>query len=196
MRTFLSFSAACLLAVSSVAMAQTAESAKTLSIQELALYQGPDRTAKLIEGAKKEGSLSVYHVYPALTQVLNEFSLKYGIKVKTWRAGSEAVLQRVISENKGNKFDVDIVQNNAPENEAAYREKLLQEVRTPLHADLMPQAVPAHKQWVGITIDIWTAAYNTDKIKKEDLPKTYKDLLDPKWKGQLGIEGNNHRLMN
>jgi iron(III) transport system substrate-binding protein len=112
--------------------------------------------------------------------------------VKSWRAGSEAVLQRVISESRGNKFDVDIVQNNAPENEAAFREKLLLEVKSPYQNDLLPQAIPAHKQWVGITLDIWTAAYNTEKIKKEDLPKSYKDLLDPKWKGQLGIEGNNH----
>ncbi len=174
------------------AMAQVAEPAKPMSITEMAAYQGPDRQAKLIEGAKKESGLTVYHTYPALTKLTQEFSQKYGVKVKSWRAGSEAVLQRVIGESRGNKFDVDIVQNNAPENEAAYREKLLLEVKSPYHNDLLPQAVPLHKQWAGITLDIWTAAYNTEKIKKEDLPKTYKDLLDPKWKGLLGIEGNNH----
>jgi iron(III) transport system substrate-binding protein len=193
MRTFNTLlSTVCLAITCGLAQAQTVEANKTLSIQELANYQGADRTTRLIEGAKKEGSLVVYHVYPALTNIMNDFGKKYGIKIKSWRAGSEAVLQRVTSENRGNKFDVDIVQNNAPENEAAFREKLLQEVYSPYQSDLLPQAIPAHKQWVGVTIDIWTAAYNTDKIKKEDLPKTYKDLLDPKWKGQLGIEGNNH----
>jgi len=185
-------STVCLAISCGVTHAQTVDASKTLSIQELANYQGADRTARLIEGAKREGSLSVYHVYPALTNVMNEFGKKYGIKIKAWRAGSEAVLQRVTSESRGNKFDVDIVQNNAPENEAAFRERLLLEVHSPYQIDLLPQAVPSHKQWVGITVDIWTAAYNTEKIKKEDLPKTYKDLLDPKWKGQLGIEGNNH----
>ena len=174
------------------ANAQVIEPAKPMSVAEMAVYQGPDRQTKLLEGAKKESGLSVYHTYPALTNLMNEFGKKYGIKVKSWRAGSEAVLQRVTSESRGNKFDVDIVQNNAPENEAAFREKLLLEVKSPYQNDLLPQAVPTHKQWVGITLDIWTAAYNTDKIKKEDLPKSYKDLLDPKWKGQLGIEGNNH----
>ena len=159
---------------------------------ELALYTGADRQARLIEAAKKEGTLTVYHVYPALTEMMAAFTKKYGIKTKAWRAGSEAVLQRVTSEAKGSKFEVDIVQNNAPENEAAHREKLLQEVRSPFQQDLIPQAVPAHKEWVGITVDVWTAAYNTNKIKKEDLPKTYQDLLNPKWKGQLGIEANNH----
>ena len=193
MRTFNTLLSTVFLAITcGLAQAQTVDASKPLSIQELANYQGSDRTARLIEGAKKEGSLVVYHVYPALTNIMNDFGKKYGVKIKSWRAGSEAVLQRVTSENRGNKFDVDIVQNNAPENEAAFREKLLQEVYSPYQADLLTQAIPSHKQWVGITIDIWTAAYNTEKIKKEDLPKTYKDLLDPKWKGQLGIEGNNH----
>jgi iron(III) transport system substrate-binding protein len=173
--------------------AQSTEPSKApASVVELATYTGADRQARLIAGAKKEGALTVYHVYPALSKVMTAFTQKYDIKTKAWRAGSEAVLQRVISEARANKFEVDIVQNNAPENEAASREKLLQEVRSVFHQDLIPQAVPAHKEWAGITVDIWTAAYHTGKIKKEDLPKTYEDLLAPKWKGQLGIEGNNH----
>jgi iron(III) transport system substrate-binding protein len=186
--------AACAMS-STVALA--AEPAKSTlranpTLAELALYTGPDRQARLIEGAQKEGTLTIYHVYPALTEMMAAFTKKYGIKTKAWRAGSEAVLQRITTEAKGNKFDVDIVQNNAPENEAAYREKLLQEVRSTYHQDLISPAVPTHKEWVAITVDVWTAAYNTQKIKKEDLPKTYNDLLQPKWKGQLGIEANNH----
>ncbi len=165
---------------------------KSAAVRELAMYQGADRHERLVTAAKKEGELSVYHVYPALTTMMAAFTKKYGIKVNAWRAGSEAVLQRVTTEARGKRHTVDIVQNNAPENEAAYREKLLQEVRSPYHADLIAQAVPAHKQWVGITLDVWTAAYNTAKVNKEDLPKSYADLQDAKWKGKLGIEANNH----
>ena len=161
--------------------------------RDLPLYQGADRHDKLVEAAKKEsGELSVYHVYPNLPVVMAAFTKKYGIKVKAWRSGSEAVLQRVISEARGGRFEVDVVQNNAPENEAAYREKLLQEVWSPYLKDLVPAAAPAHKAWAGITLDIWTAAYNTNLVKKDDLPRSYADLQDPKWKGKLGIEANNH----
>ncbi|MDR1968074.1 MAG: ABC transporter substrate-binding protein, partial [Burkholderiaceae bacterium] len=38
------------------------------------------------------------------------------------------------------------------------------------------------------TADVWAAAYNTDKVKKEDLPKSYENLQDPKWQGRLGVE--------
>jgi iron(III) transport system substrate-binding protein len=120
------------------------------------------------------------------------FTAKYGIKVKAWRAGSEAVLQRFSTEARGGRFEVDVVQNNAPESEAAWREKLLAEVWSPHLKDLVPAALPAHKGWVGITLDIWTAAYNTNLVKKEELPRSYADLADPRWKGRLAIEANNH----
>jgi len=171
----------------------TVASAQSSVLRDLALYPGADRHDKLVEAAKKEsGELSVYHVYPNLPVVMAAFTKKYGIKVKAWRAGSEAVLQRVTTEARGGRFEVDIVQNNAPENEAAHREKLLQEVASPYLKDLVPAAAPAHKAWAGITLDIWTAAYNTNLVKKEDLPRSYADLQDAKWKGKLGIEANNH----
>lgn len=160
--------------------------------RELALSQAADREQKLIELAKKEGELSVYHVYPNLPVVMAAFTAKYGIKVKAWRAGSEAVLQRFSTEARGGRFEVDVVQNNAPEAEAAWREKLLGEVWSPHLKDLVPAALPAHKAWVGITLDIWTAAYNTNLVKKDELPRSYADLADPRWKGRLAIEANNH----
>ena len=168
------------------------DTAKIDAARALALYQGADRQQRLIEAARREGELSVYHAYPKLSSIVEAFGKKYGIKVKTWRAGSEAILQRLTTEARGGRFEVDIVQNNAPENEAAHREKLLQEVRSPFLADLIPQALPAHREWTGITLDVWTAAYNTDRVKKEELPRSYQDLQDPRWKGRLAIEGDNH----
>lgn len=75
-----------------------------------------------------------------------------------YRASSEDVLQRTVQEAKAKRYDADIVETNGPEMEALYREKLLQEVKSP--------------------------------YVKEELPKTWEDLLDPKWKGHLGIEGS------
>ena len=161
--------------------------------RDLALYQGPDREARLLELAKKEGELSIYHVYPALPAVIAAYTKKYGIKTRVWRAGSEAVLQRVSTESRGGRHEVDIVQNNAPENEAAYREKLLQEVWSPGLKDLMNGGAPAHRCWAAITLDIWVASYNTNAVKKEELPRSYADLTDPRWKGRLAIEANNHQ---
>jgi iron(III) transport system substrate-binding protein len=185
----LKFSAAALFAASTGA---ALAAGGPLSPQEIATYTGADRQERLIEAAKKEGELTVYHAYPQLAAVTAAFSKKYGIKVKNWRSGSESILQRVTSESRGKKYDVDIVQNNAPESEALHREGLLQPVASQYLKDLIPAAIPAHKEWVGVTIDVYSAAYNTNSVKKEELPKSYRDLLDPKWKGRLGVEAEDH----
>lgn len=158
------------------------------TVAEVALYQGADRMQRLIEGARKEGEFSYYRSRSDMAAVLEAFTKKYGIKVKSWRASGETVLQRVLTEVRGGRFEVDLVETGQSQLEALRREKLLQRVNSPYHGELMPQAVPAHKEWVGTTFNVYVQAYNTNKVKKEDLPKTYQDLLDPKWKGRLGIE--------
>ena len=172
-----------------LAFAAGAAQAAPLTLQEIATYQGADRNERLLEGVRKEGNeLTVYHAYPQLAKVTEAFAKKYEVKVTAWRSGSENILQRIGTEARANKFVVDVVQNNAPENEAAHREKLLQPVASPHLKDLLPGALPPHRDWVGITLDVYSAAYNTTKVRKEELPKTYRDLLDPKWKGRLAVE--------
>ncbi|MDB5729386.1 MAG: fbpA 3 [Noviherbaspirillum sp.] len=174
------------------AAAQSRAAGRTVA--EVALDDGPDRMQRLIAGAKKEGELVLYGSMTAIDQevFLEAFTKKYGIKIKNWRSGSEGVLQKVVSEAKAGRFEADIVDNNVPEMEALHREKLLQPVKSPHHRDIMPAAIPKHGEWVGNSIDIFVQAYNTEKVKKEELPKTYRDLLAPKWKGRLGIEGADH----
>lgn len=178
-------------ALAAVACACLAPMAQAASTEDLSQYQKPDRHERLVKAAQEEGELTVYHAYPKLTVAIDAFSKKYDIKVKNWRAGSEALLQRIVSEARGGRHDVDIVQNNAPENEALYREGLTRPVWSPHFADLRPNAIPQHKNWVGLTMDVWTAAYNTEKVKPEDVPQSYQDLTDPKWKNKLGVEAFN-----
>jgi iron(III) transport system substrate-binding protein len=163
---------------------------QTSSTESVALYQGSDREQRLIEGAKREGGLTVYSSLPQEdnTAIANAFSAKYGIKVNVWRAGSEELLQRVIAESKAGRFDVDVVSNNGAGLEPLHREKLLQEVRSPYYADLLPEAIPPHREWVAAYLNLFVQGYNTDLVGKGTLPAKYEDLLKPEWKGRLGIE--------
>ena len=156
----------------------------------IATYTGADRMQRLIDGAKKEGEITIYTSAPTddMLAVTTAFEKKYGIKAKVWRASSEKVLGRGITESRGNRFDADVYETNGPELEALHREKLLQAVKSPHLADLIPQAILPHGEWVSTRINIFSAAYNPKLIKKDELPKTYQDLLNPKWKGKLGIE--------
>ncbi len=156
----------------------------------LATYTGADRMQRLIDGAKKEGEVSIYTSAPvddvkALTDL---FEKKYGVKSKVFRTSSEKVLQRGVTEARANRNDADIFETNGPEMEALVREKILTPVNSPELGNLIPEAKFKHGSWVGTRLNIFAFAYNTNAVKKEELPKKYEDLLDPRWKGRLGIE--------
>ncbi|TMH16164.1 MAG: extracellular solute-binding protein [Betaproteobacteria bacterium] len=156
-------------------------------------YSGPDRMAKITAAAKKEGTLTMYTTFAEKDQptLIRPFEAKYGVKVNIWRAGTDKVLQRTLAEAAAKKYDVDLIHFGSPEMEALSREKILQAVNSPVHKDLQPGSVPAHREWAATLLSVWVQVYNTQLIKKGDLPKTYRDLLDPKWKGKLGIEAKN-----
>jgi iron(III) transport system substrate-binding protein len=161
-----------------------------LAQSSLATYQGADRMDKIVAAAKKEGTLTLYTTIAEkdLPTLIKPFETKYGIKVVVWRAGTDKVLQRTLVEAKANRNEVDVVHFGSPEMEALSREKVLQPVDSPVYRDLVAGAVPKHHEWAATLLSVWVQAYNTSLIKKADLPKTYQDLLDPKWKGKLGIE--------
>ena len=157
---------------------------------EMANYTGADRIQRLVDGAKKEGTLSLYTSAQTddIGALTAAFEKKYGIKSTIWRAGSEKVLQRAVTEARGNRHTVDIIETNGPELESMSREKILQAVKSPVLTQLMPQALRPHGEWVGTRLNVFVQAWNTKLVKKEELPKTWEDLLHPRWKGRLGIE--------
>lgn len=158
--------------------------------QQPATYDGADREARLIAGAKKEGELLMYTSGQAddFNLLAKAFQQKYGVKVTMWRAGSENVLQRALTEARGGRYTVDVVETNGPELEMLQREGLEQAVKSPHLADIIPEAKQPHGEWVGTRLNVYALAYNTKAVKKEELPKRYDDLADPRWKGRLGIE--------
>lgn len=156
------------------------------------LYQGPDRVQKLVEGAKKEGTFDIYTSAQLkdMNALTSAFEKKYGVKARIWRSSSEKVLQRAVAEAQAGRFTVDVVETNGPELEALHRENLLQAVKSPHQAELIAPARLPHGEWVGTRLNVFVQAYNTNAVKKQDLPKSWEDLLDPKWKGKLGIEAD------
>jgi iron(III) transport system substrate-binding protein len=177
----------CCLAVLCLALAQGAAAQAPFDTR------GPDRMQKIVAAAKKEGTLTIYTTFAEKDQptLLDPFEAKYGVKVVIWRGGTDKVLQRTIAEARASRNSVDVIHFGAPEMEALSREKILQAVDSPVHKDLRPGSVPAHREWAATLLSVWVQAYNTKLIRRQDLPKTYADLLDPRWKGKLGIEAKN-----
>lgn len=157
---------------------------------DIAAYTGPDRAEKLIADAKREGIVTIHTSARVDDMALlgAAFEKKYGVKLRVWRASSETLVQRGVTEARGGRFDANIFESDAPAMEALHRENLLQKLPVPKSADLYPAAVMPHGEWTGTRINLFVAAYNTRIVKADELPKSYDDLTDPKWKGRLGIE--------
>ena len=154
------------------------------------MYEGADRDAKLLAEAKKQGVVVMYTSLNLKDSVpiTEAFEKKTGVKVELWRASSETVLQRGVTEARAGRFSPDIFETNGPEMEALYREKLLDEFTSPGFKDLPASAFPAHRHYVADRFNFFTIGYNTNLVKPEDVPKSYEDLAKPQWAGKFGIE--------
>jgi iron(III) transport system substrate-binding protein len=168
--------------------------AQPASPSALALYQGADREQLLIDGARREGELTLYTSMQveSIAPLQKAFEAKYGVKIRSWRGSGKDILQRALAESEANRNDVDIMESDGFALEALVRENLLQEVKSPYLADLIPEALQPHGQWVGTRLNIFTGVYNTSLVKKASLPKSYDDLRAPAYKGMLGIEADDY----
>jgi iron(III) transport system substrate-binding protein len=168
--------------------------AQVSGVAEIASYQGADREQRLIEGAKREKELTFYSSIPPedIAALVSAFDKKYGVKVKVWRSDSEGFRQRIISEARARRFEVDVMAGSSSALEPLYRENLLQEVKSPYLAGIIPEAIAPHRQWVAVYLSMFVQAYNTDLVRQDSLPKTFYDLLRPEWKDRLGIEAEDY----
>ena len=145
-----------------------------------------------LSGARKEGALTLYSsgTVEDTSAITDAFEKKYGLKIRLWRGSSEDILRRAVTEARVGRFDVDVAETAGPEMEALDREKLLGELVSPALADLIPQAVAPHRAWVMSRLSVITSGINTNLVTAADMPGSYEDLRDRKWKGRLGIEAD------
>jgi iron(III) transport system substrate-binding protein len=166
--------------------------AQTSPLATIASYSGADRAQRVIDGAKKEGALTLYSsgTHEDIGSVIYAFEKKYGLPVRFWRGSSEDILRRTMTEARASRFEVDVADTAGPEMEAMQREKLLHEITSPVFAELMAQAVAPRRAWVMSRLNVFTAAANTNMVSAADAPRSYHDLTDRGWKGRLGIEAD------
>jgi iron(III) transport system substrate-binding protein len=182
----------------SVCFGATAPAPAPLPATHPTQFTGADREARLIAGARREGSVSVYSSIPVdvMNAISAAFQRKYGIRAVVWRGGSEEILQRTVTEARGGRHAVDVVESAAAEIEAISRERLLAPIRSPVLTELMPGSVIANRPWITSRLIVFVTAYNTNLVRAADAPKRYEDLADPKWRGKLTIEqGDSNWLM-
>jgi iron(III) transport system substrate-binding protein len=100
-----------------------------------------------------------------------------------------------LNEAKARRHVVDVIETNAPELEALARERVLARFFSPHIADIPQWGVPAHRMWIADRVDFFVVAFNTARVRREELPATYEGFLDPKWKGRIGLEATDQEWL-
>jgi ABC-type Fe3+ transport system substrate-binding protein len=156
--------------------------------ENILTYMGPDRTEKLIAGAKQEGELTYYSamiVNQALRPLTAAFQKKYPfIKIAFWRADSEEIEIKLSAEMRANNLIGDVIEGTGI-GELAVRAGLAQPILSPQLAGIPEKMHDADHLWVPTRMSYFSIAYNTRLVPAGTQPKTYDDLLDEKWKGRM-----------
>jgi iron(III) transport system substrate-binding protein len=147
-------------------------------------------TPALVEAARREGKLAFYTAMdlPVAERFAKAFEAKYpGITVRVERSGAERVFQRIGQEYESRIHAVDVV-NSA---DAAH---FIVWKRNEWLAPYLPEEVAQHypkdyydPDGLYVTTRVWLSSigYNTSLVKPQDAPKSFADLLDPKWAGKM-----------
>lgn len=160
--------------------------------RELYLYQGPDRMQRLVEGARKERTLTLYSTMTVGDGKAfgDAFERKYGVRLVHWRTSSEKIVARAVAEARGKRHEADVFESSVPHMEALRREQILEDFHSPSLAELVPAAIfPGNRQYFADRLVFFVMGWNTNLVKPAEVPRTYEDLLDPRWAGRITIEG-------
>lgn len=151
---------------------------------------GPD--PKLVEGAKKEKEL-VWYTTMTLDQskkVVDAFQKKYPFVTPTlFRTGGGPLLNKILTETRGGRHAWDVLVGRGEMVIPLMERKLLASYRSPETKMIDDDLVDKEGYWSAYYVNTYVLGYNTKLVKKQDVPKTYEALLNPKWKGgQLSVD--------
>ena len=114
------------------------------------------------------------------------FEKKYGVKVSLWRASGEKVAQRVITEARGGRFDVDVVETDGAQMEILHREKQLAPLTGLSVRDIPANIIPAHRSYIPTRLSLYVLAF-TPSGSRPTRCRSRTGLLTPSGRA-LGVE--------
>jgi iron(III) transport system substrate-binding protein len=152
--------------------------------------QASDQDA-ILEGAKKEGVLVVYTSMSVdqAQRILDVFKTRYPfLKTTMFRAVGERLLTKIMTEAQAGKYDFDAVQSAESQAYFLKKKNLLQRYVSPEAKHIQKPFFDPDGYWTAVYIMPNVIAYNTRMVKRNEVPKADEDLLQPKWKGKMGMD--------
>ena len=147
-----------------------------------------------LDAAKKEGRVVLYTSAPlaAAQKIANAFQTKYGITVELFRTGGVQILRRFMMEQDAKRPGADVLVSS---DLSAVRDLMLKGSFLPFKPRDFDKVPPAFNepsgQYVAQRISIISIYGRTDLVPPEQMPKTWTDLLNPRFKGKLVMTNPN-----
>lgn len=155
----------------------------------------PDLSAGLVGGAKKEGKLNLYtnmgidHSQP----LLDRFQKKYPfIQASLFRLGGTVLLEKIVTETRVGRHLFDVVLGRGEHVPQLKGRGLIAPYKSPERERLKEGMTDKESYWSVVFLNTYVLAYNTMLLKREELPKSYQDLLHPNWKGKISMDNENY----
>ena len=147
-----------------------------------------DHTKGLIEGAKKEGKVVWYTALSIQDAELltKRFEQTYPfIKTETLRLVTDALLTKILTETKAGVYNADVIEIPGIAGNILKKEGLFDKYVSPESKAYPTSMKDSGGTWTSFFIHTLVLVYNTQLVKKEELPRTYEELINPKWKGKI-----------
>jgi iron(III) transport system substrate-binding protein len=160
-------------------------------LQDYGSLPDKERETKILEGAKREGKVVYYGTTAVdhIQRVFAEFKKKYPfMEVADYRSGTVNVYNKVATEARAKRYDVDVIDLEPGEVYAISKAGLIDPYLSPSRKGIAPEFMDKQGYWTTFYHLAVVLGYNTDKVKKDESPKSYEDLLDPKWKGRMSLD--------
>jgi iron(III) transport system substrate-binding protein len=149
--------------------------------------------AQLAAKAAQDGSVTWYTTFADddVQPMIKDFNTKYpNVKINALRLSADKIPQRIITEQRGGKFNADVVSGDSPQIAQLLQSGALQPY-TPKDASALPTGLDLPTGYEGVVYAVTTTvAYNPKEVRAKGLPvpTSWEDLTKPAWKGQFSID--------
>ena len=156
-------------------------------IMVLMPHDARSQESPLVQAARKEGEI-VWYTTMSLDQsqqFMDRFLKKYPfLKPSVFRSGGGTLLNRILSEAKGGKYLFDVAHGTGEIVLPLMESNLIAPYNSPERKMIPDDLKDGKGYWTSVYVNSIVLGYNRNLVKKETLPRTYDDLLQPRWKGR------------
>ena len=160
-------------------------------LKEVRGLRDEDREARLVQGAKPEGKVVLYGTTGVddMKLLFDSFKNKYPfLDVGHYRAGALGVYNQVVTEARAGRFEANVIESTSLTAFRLKEDNLLDPYISPKRAGIAKDFMDNDGYYTAWFQQVVALIYNTKLVRSSEIPKSYEELTDPKWRGKMSVD--------